>query len=175
MHLSPTNGRIIKTKWVNHLAVIAMKSRGRGRNPGARGGGPDPIDVHVGKRVKLRRTLLHISQEQLAGDVGVTFQQVQKYESGHNRVSASRLYDISRVLNCPISYFFEDINAETTGGRKMPSARDKEGVREDEEDYEADPIQRTESLELVRAYWRLHSADLRQNVLDLLNNISRRE
>lgn len=154
-----------------------MKSRGRGRHPSARGGGPDPIDIHVGKRIKLRRTLLHISQEQLAGDVGVTFQQVQKYESGHNRVSASRLYDISRVLNCPIAYFFEDINAETTGGRQMPNARDKEtiGGEEAAAEYEADPIQRTESLELVRAYWRLHSADLRQNVLDLLNNISRRE
>ena len=152
-----------------------MKSRGRGRHPSARGGGPDPIDIHVGKRIKLRRTLLHISQEQLAGDVGVTFQQVQKYESGHNRVSASRLYDISRVLNCPIAYFFEDINAETTGGRQMPTARDKEGLREEASEFEADPIQRTESLELVRAYWRLHSADLRQNVLDLLNNISRRE
>src|SRR6185503_19634705 len=105
-----------------------MKSRGRGRQPGTRGGGPDPIDIHVGKRIKLRRTLLHISQEQLAGDVGVTFQQVQKYESGHNRVSASRLYDISRVLNCPISYFFEDINSETTGGRQMPTARDKESL-----------------------------------------------
>lgn len=152
-----------------------MKSRGRGRQPSARGGGPDPIDVHVGKRVKLRRTLLHISQEQLAGDIGVTFQQVQKYESGHNRISASRLYDISRVLNCPIAYFFEDINDDTVGDRQMPAARDVEGLSEDASGFEADPMQRTESLELVRAYWRLHSADLRQNVLDLLNNISRRE
>jgi transcriptional regulator with XRE-family HTH domain len=151
-----------------------MKSRNKGR-PTARGGGPDPIDIHVGKRVKLRRTMLRISQEQLAGDVGVTFQQVQKYESGHNRVSASRLYDISLVLNCPISYFFEDINSETTGGRQMPGPRDGDNVRDDEEDYESDPIQRTESLELVRAFWRLHNADLRKNVLDLLNNMSRRD
>lgn len=119
--------------------------------------------------------MLRISQEQLAGDVGVTFQQVQKYESGHNRVSASRLFDISRVLNCPISYFFEDINSETTGGREMPNPREREGVREEEGEYEADPMDRTESLELVRAYWKLHSADLRKNVLDLLNNMSRRE
>lgn len=151
-----------------------MKSRNRGR-PAGRGGGPDPIDTHVGKRIKLRRTMLRISQEQLAGDVGVTFQQVQKYESGHNRVSASRLYDISLVLNCHISYFFEDINSETTGGRQMPAPRDSDKVREDDEDYEVDPIQRTESLELVRAYWRLSNAELRQNVLDLLNNMSRRE
>ncbi len=157
------------------LAVIAMKSRGRGRQTSARGGGPDPVDIHVGKRIKLRRTLLHISQEQLAGDVGVTFQQVQKYESGHNRVSASRLFDISRVLSCPISYFFEDINQDTTGERHTPSARAPEGLSEAAESYENDPMQRTETLELVRAYWRLHNAELRQNVRDLLNNVSRRE
>lgn len=151
-----------------------MKSRGRGRQPGTRGGGPDPIDIHVGKRVKLRRTLLHISQEQLAGDIGVTFQQVQKYESGHNRVSASRLFDISRVLNCPISYFFEDIGPETTGDRTTPSSRSGEQLAEELADG-ADPMQRTETLELVRAYWRLHNSDLRRNVLELLANISKRE
>ena len=153
-----------------------MKARGRGRQPGTRGGGPDPIDIHVGKRIKLRRTLLHISQEQLAGDIGVTFQQVQKYESGHNRVSASRLFDISRVLNCPIAYFFEDIGPETTGDRTTPAARSGE-VAEEETGLspDADPMQRTETLELVRAYWRLHNADLRRNVLELLGNISKRE
>jgi transcriptional regulator with XRE-family HTH domain len=152
-----------------------MKSRGRGRQPGTRGGGPDPIDIHVGRRVKLRRTILHISQEQLAGDIGVTFQQVQKYESGHNRVSASRLFDISRVLNCPISYFFEDIGPETTGVRTTPGSRGKGALAEEAADFDADPMQRTETLELVRAYWRLHNADLRRNVLELLSNISKRE
>jgi transcriptional regulator with XRE-family HTH domain len=152
-----------------------MKSRGRGRQPGTRGGGPDPIDIHVGKRIKLRRTLLHISQEQLAGDIGVTFQQVQKYESGHNRVSASRLFDISRVLNCPIAYFFEDIGPETTGDRTTPASRSGETAAEEALDIDADPMQRTETLELVRAYWRLHNADLRRNVLELLSNISKRE
>ena len=153
-----------------------MKSRGKGKQPGARGGGPDPVDIHVGKRVKLRRTLLHISQEQLASDIGVTFQQVQKYESGHNRVSASRLFDISRVLNCPISYFFEDISAETTGDRSTPGARGNEGgLAEDSAAFGGDPMQRTETLELVRAYWRLHNPELRSNVLALLANISKRE
>ncbi len=152
-----------------------MKSRGRGKQPGTRGGGPDPIDIHVGKRIKLRRTLLHISQEQLARDIGVTFQQVQKYESGHNRVSASRLFDISRVLNTPISYFFEDISAETTGERSMPGARGNEGLAEEAVGFDADPMQRTETLELVRSYWRLHNAELRKNVLELLSNISKRE
>ena len=152
-----------------------MKTRGRGGRPSTRDGGPDPVDIHVGKRIKLRRTLLHISQEQLAGDVGVTFQQVQKYESGHNRVSASRLFDISRVLSCPISYFFEDINQDTIGERHAPSASAPEDLSEAGESFENDPMQRTETLELVRAYWRLHKSDLRQNVRDLLNNISRRK
>ena len=152
-----------------------MKSRGKGKQPGTRGGGPDPVDIHVGKRIKLRRTLLHISQEQLAGDIGVTFQQVQKYESGHNRVSASRLFDISRVLNCPIAYFFEDIGPETTGDRTTPQARSGEAAAEEAAAFDADPMQRTETLELVRAYWRLHNADLRRNVLELLSNISKRE
>jgi transcriptional regulator with XRE-family HTH domain len=152
-----------------------MKSRGRGRQPGTRGGGPDPIDIHVGKRIKLRRTLVHISQEQLAGDIGVTFQQVQKYESGHNRVSASRLFDISRVLNCPISYFFEDIGPETTGVRTTPAARSPDDMAEEAAEFDSDPMQRTETLELVRAYWRLHNAELRRNVLELLANISKRE
>ena len=154
--------------------VIPMKSRGRGRQPGTRGGGPDLIDVHVGKRIKLRRTLLHISQEQLAGDIGVTFQQVQKYGSGLNRVSASRLFDISRVLNYPISYFFEDIGPETTGVRTTPSARSADDLAEEVAE-DADPMQRTETLELVRAYWRLHNGELRKNVLELLSNISKRE
>jgi transcriptional regulator with XRE-family HTH domain len=158
------------------LTVITMKARGSGRQPGARGSGPDPIDVHVGKRIKLRRTLLRISQEQLAGDIGVTFQQVQKYESGHNRVSASRLFDISRVLNCPISYFFEDIGPNTTGERTTPSARGAvDGLAEEPSGPDGDPMQRTETLELVRAYWRLHNAELRRNVLELLSNIPKRE
>jgi transcriptional regulator with XRE-family HTH domain len=146
--------------------VIAMKSRG---------GGPDPIDIHVGKRIKLRRTLLHISQEQLAGDIGVTFQQVQKYESGHNRVSASRLFDISCVINCPISYFFADIGSDTTGGRVTPASRGSDGVSEDPASFDSDPMQRTETMELVRAYWRLSNAGLRQSVLELLTNISKRQ
>jgi transcriptional regulator with XRE-family HTH domain len=70
---------------------------------------PSPIDIHVGSRVRLRRTLLGMSQERLGDALGLTFQQVQKYERGVNRVGASRLFDISRVLDVPISYFFDDM------------------------------------------------------------------
>ena len=156
-------------------SIITMKSRGKGRQPGAKSEGPDPVDIHVGKRIKLRRTLLRISQEQLASDIGVTFQQVQKYESGHNRVSASRLFDISCVLDYPISCFFEDLGANTTGERTLPTSRSSEGVGENIEPLDSDPMQRTETLELVRAYWRLSSPELRESVLELLANISKRE
>lgn len=156
-------------------AVNNITANRRDGPPGARAGSPDPIDIHVGRRIKLRRTLLRISQEQLAGDIGVTFQQVQKYESGHNRVSASRLYDISRVLDCPISYFFEDISDDVTTERATPEPRTGEGLSDPQVGFDDDPMQRTESLELVRAYWRLHGEELRRNVLDLLVNISKRE
>ena len=73
---------------------------------------PNPIDVHVGTRVRLRRTLLGMSQEKLGEAIGLTFQQVQKYERGANRVGASRLYDLSRVLDVPVSYFFEEMGAD---------------------------------------------------------------
>ncbi len=76
---------------------------------GDRESGPSPIDVHVGSRIRLRRTLLGMSQERLGEALGLTFQQVQKYERGVNRVGASRLFDLSRVLDVPISFFFDDI------------------------------------------------------------------
>src|ERR1700692_3728575 len=78
-----------------------------------REGRPSPIDVHVGSRVRLRRTLLGMSQERLGEALGLTFQQVQKYERGVNRVGASRLFDLSRVLDVPISFFFDDMPEQT--------------------------------------------------------------
>ncbi len=82
----------------------------RGRMPS---GKPNPVDVYVGNRVKHRRTTLGMSQEQLGVALGVTFQQVQKYERGANRIGASRLWDLSRVLECPVSYFYDDMDEET--------------------------------------------------------------
>src|SRR5512145_1807794 len=84
----------------------------RGRRAGAgrpKTGKPNPIDVHVGSRVRLRRTLLGMSQEKLGEAIGLTFQQVQKYERGANRIGSSRLFDLARVLDVPVSYFFEDM------------------------------------------------------------------
>lgn len=90
----------------------------RGRNRGRTAtGAPNPIDVHVGSRVRLRRTLLGMSQEKLGDALGLTFQQIQKYERGANRVGASRLYDISRALEVPVSFFFDDMPAEIVGNK----------------------------------------------------------
>src|SRR5438067_6017088 len=74
---------------------------------------PNPIDIHVGSRVRSRRTLLGMSQEKLGEAIGLTFQQVQKYERGANRIGASRLWDLSRVLDCPMSFFFEEMDEAT--------------------------------------------------------------
>jgi transcriptional regulator with XRE-family HTH domain len=76
-------------------------------------GKPNPIDVHVGSRVRLRRTLLGMSQEKLGEAIGLTFQQVQKYERGANRIGSSRLFDLARVLDVPVAYFFEEMTPET--------------------------------------------------------------
>ncbi|ABC24392.1 helix-turn-helix domain-containing protein [Rhodospirillum rubrum] len=139
---------------------------------------PDPVDVHVGRRLRLRRTLLGMSQEQLANAVGVTFQQIQKYERGSNRVSASRLYDISKVLGVPVAFFFEDIGDEVTSARLAPIVPDITGSGLSEPAipaYEQDPLQKNETLELIRAYWRLPTDTVRKRALDLLKSLSGRD
>ncbi|MBN8934587.1 MAG: helix-turn-helix transcriptional regulator, partial [Rhizobium pusense] len=77
---------------------------------------PNPIDIHVGSRIRLRRTMLGMSQEKLGESLGITFQQIQKYEKGTNRVGASRLQNISAILNVPVSFFFEDAPGDQAGG-----------------------------------------------------------
>ena len=112
-------------------------------------GKPNPIDIHVGSRVRLRRTLLGMSQEKLADAVGLTFQQIQKYETGMNRVSASRLWDIAETLTVPVSFFFEGIETETSGAsadRQMPT----------------DILADKEALELVRSYYAIPETQRRR-------------
>src|SRR5579864_1004335 len=83
---------------------------GGGRSRRNKSGHPNPIDVHVGARVRLRRTLLGMSQEKLGQAIGLTFQQVQKYERGTNRIGASRLHELAQVLDVSVAFFFEDLN-----------------------------------------------------------------
>lgn len=154
-----------------------MSDKQRRRQPiTAKEYGPDPVDVHVGKRLRLRRALLGLSQEQLAAAVGVTFQQIQKYERGSNRVSASRLFDIARVLGVPISFFFEDIGDDVTANRPTQNLPEMAGLAEmPTPAYEGDPMAKNETLELVRSYWKLPSTEMRKHVLDLLRSMCRRE
>jgi len=137
----------------------------RGRLPSGR---PNPVDVHVGNRVRLKRTLVGLSQEKLGEGLGLTFQQVQKYEQGTNRIGASRLWDISHVLDCPVSYFFEDMDDQT----EAASPRNLSTTTTEPEHAEADPIAKRETLELVRAYFKIKDPHVRRRIYELTNSIS---
>src|SRR6185437_2686819 len=121
---------------------------------------PNPVDVHVGSRVRLRRTLLGMSQEKLGDALGLTFQQVQKYERGANRVGASRLYDLSRVLDVPVSYFFEEFGGESA---LQMVAGDSAAA----DPYQSNPMMKRETLELVRAYLRIADPQIKRRVFEL--------
>lgn len=148
---------------------MPRKKANRGRTPS---GAPNPIDVHVGARMRLRRTLLGLSQEKLGELIGLTFQQVQKYERGANRVSCSRLFDLSRALEVPISYFFEDMTDEVKNLSPVQMGRD---LSQDEMPAnEADPRLRRETLELVRNYYSISDPDVRRRIYDLAKALSER-
>jgi transcriptional regulator with XRE-family HTH domain len=132
-----------------------------------REGRPSPIDVHVGSRIRLRRTLLGMSQERLGDQLGLTFQQVQKYERGVNRVGASRLFDLARVLDVPISFFFDDM-PDGLAGSMGGGSRRALGMADAQENLADDTMTRRETLELVRAYYRISDPNQRKKVLDLV-------
>jgi transcriptional regulator with XRE-family HTH domain len=136
---------------------------------GARGrsalGKPNPIDVHVGHRLRLRRTLLGLSQQKVGDALGLTFQQVQKYERGANRIGASRLWDLSGVLDCPISFFFDEMSDENTDDQN----RGAPGEHGDSPDK--DPMNRRETLELVRAYYRITGDQVRKRIYELTKSL----
>ena len=132
--------------------------------------GPSPIDLHVGARIKLRRSLLGLSQERLGEALGLTFQQVQKYERGANRVSASRLHDLARVLDVPISFFFDDLPAGA--GVALPEG--SFGFAESQEAFgvSSDVLSRKDTIELIGAYWRITDSGQRKRVLDLVKSMA---
>ncbi len=128
---------------------------------------PSPVDVHVGRRVRMRRTLLGMSQTTLGEAIGLTFQQVQKYERGTNRVSSSRLYDVARVLDVPVEFFFEDMPAEVVGS--SPSQR--RGKAKERARYEFDPMAKRETLELVRAYYKISDPQVRKLLFAMVKTL----
>lgn len=135
--------------------------------PAGRPGVPNPIDVHLGIRIRARRVALGISQQKLGELLGLTFQQIQKYERGANRVGASRLWDLSRVLETPISFFFEDMPEKV----RKHSPRLRAGLKPEPAPYsgpDADPEANQETLELAQAYYRIKDPAVRKRVFDLI-------
>jgi transcriptional regulator with XRE-family HTH domain len=135
---------------------------------------PSPVDVHVGGRIRLRRTLMGMSQERLGDALGLTFQQVQKYERGINRVGASRLFDLSRVLDVPISFFYDnmpDALGANVGTLPQPT-RAVTGFAEQQSAFGVDETHNSrETLELVRAYYRITDPAVRKRVFDLMKSM----
>ncbi|MEH6952015.1 helix-turn-helix domain-containing protein [Nitrobacter sp. NHB1] len=129
---------------------------------------PNPVDKHVGSRVRMRRIMLGMSQEKLGEALGLTFQQVQKYEKGTNRVGASRIQQISDILQVPVSFLFEGnpgTGIAVAGGlSEAPSPA-----------YVSDFLATSEGLALTRAFTRITDAKLRRSIVDLVEQIAARE
>ncbi len=129
---------------------------------------PNPVDAHVGSRVRLRRMLLGMSQERLGESMGLTFQQVQKYEKGVNRIGASRLFQIAKILDVPVQFFFEE--APHVGGDGGGAAR---GIAEpDSEAFILEFLNSREGLELNRAFVKIADPKVRKSIVDLVRALS---
>jgi transcriptional regulator with XRE-family HTH domain len=129
---------------------------------------PNPVDAHVGSRVRLRRMLLGMSQERLGESMGLTFQQVQKYEKGVNRIGASRLFQISKILDVPVQFFFEEApHGDTSPARGMAEA--------DSETFILEFLNSREGLELNRAFVKIANSKVRKSVVDLVRALSASE
>ena len=126
---------------------------------------PNPIDIHVGSRIRLRRTMLGMSQEKLGESLGITFQQIQKYEEGTNRVGASRLQNISSILNVPVSFFFEDApgdhGASASGMEEASSSN-----------FVVDFLSSSEGLQLNRAFVKISDPKVRRRIVDLVKALA---
>jgi len=127
---------------------------------------PNPIDRHVGSRVRMRRMMLGMSQEKLGDALGLTFQQVQKYEKGTNRIGASRLQQISHILQVPVSFFFE--GAPTVG----PAARGEGPSEAPSPAYVSDFLATSDGLALTKAFMRISDSKLRRRIVDLVEQIA---
>ncbi len=125
--------------------------------------GISPIDAHVGARLRMRRTLLGMTQTSLGEAIGLSFQQVQKYENGKNRMGSSRLFDLSRVLDVPVESFFEDMSVEVAAS----SPAQKRRKAKEPPSYERDPLAKRETLELVRAYYKISDPQVRKHLFEM--------
>jgi len=126
------------------------------------------VDIHVGKRLRQRRTMLGLSQEALAKAVGITFQQVQKYEKGANAMSASRLYEFARFMRVPVAHFFEGLDQQAEAAATQTGF--SETARESFE--HAAPVSDRESLEMMKAFKRIKEQAMRKRLADLVRAIA---
>jgi transcriptional regulator with XRE-family HTH domain len=131
---------------------------------------PNPIDKHVGSRVRMRRMMLGMSQEKLGDALGLTFQQVQKYEKGTNRIGASRLQQISQILQVPVAFFFE--GAPIISGEFEPLSGMQEAPSPA---YVSDFLATSDGLSLTKAFMRIKDAKLRRRIVDLVQQIAGEE
>lgn len=131
---------------------------------------PNPVDIHVGARVRLRRTLLGMTQTGLGDAIGLTFQQVQKYERGVNRIGSSRLYDLAHVLDVPVNFFFDDMPAAISSkSSARASARGETG-----DEFDPNIVSKRETLELVRAYYKIESTHVRKRLFDMVKALGKK-
>ena len=134
---------------------------------------PSSVDAHVGSRVRLRRMLIGMSQEKLGELLGLTFQQVQKYEKGANRIGASRLYDISSILGVPVSYFFDDLQGEH--GVKARANGNGAATDVDAGPYMMEFVSSAEGFQLVRAFTKITDPRVRKRMLELVKSLTGEE
>lgn len=133
--------------------------------------GPHPVDTHVGAKVKSRRLMLGLSQEELAKSIGLTFQQVQKYERGTNRISVSRLSDISKALKVSMDYFLDGCSSAAAGNGKKLAMK---GVSDTPQAMlEPDPMTKRDVLELVRAYEQIGTPALKKQLLEMAKTMAK--
>jgi transcriptional regulator with XRE-family HTH domain len=126
---------------------------------------PNPIDIHVGSRVRLRRMMLSMSQEKLGESLGITFQQIQKYEKGTNRIGASRLQHIARVLSVPVAFFFEDAPG-------LPADAPTGMGEQNQTSYVVDFLSSSEGIQLNKAFVRIKDPKMRRRVIDLVRSMA---
>jgi transcriptional regulator with XRE-family HTH domain len=143
---------------MNIMTHTRLQSRGR-----IPSGHPNPIDVYVGARLRLRRSLLCLSQEALGAALGLTFQQVQKYERGANRIGASRLFDLARALGVDVDYFYEDMGEDVVAA----SPHQMTHAGRDLQMRQPDLLVSRETLDLVRAYYRIGDPEVRKRIQQL--------
>jgi transcriptional regulator with XRE-family HTH domain len=143
------------------------RRRSRGRCPD---GSANPVDVYVGQRLELRRKLLHLSQEIVAKNAGITFQQIQKYEKGKNRISASRLYDLCKILRVDMNYFFQDMPSDIS----LQSPMNLSGAMVENNNIflQTPPELTSEAQQLLTHYYRIHRSSVTRAIQNLLKALA---